>query len=51
MRTIYIVGILLPLVALASSPRSAAVLLLCFVTAPNGRSHVEHGMIQQIHVG
>jgi len=26
-------------------------LLLCFVTAPDGRSHVEHGMIQQIHVG
>jgi hypothetical protein len=25
-------------------------LLLCFVTAPDGRSHVEHGMIQQIHV-
>ncbi|MGH7711123.1 MAG: hypothetical protein ACREOG_07555 [Gemmatimonadaceae bacterium] len=25
--------------------------LLCFVTAPDGRSHIEHGMIQQIRVG
>ncbi len=24
--------------------------LLCFVTAPDGRTHVEHGMIQQIRV-
>lgn len=25
-------------------------LLVCFVTAPDGRSHIEHGMIQQISV-
>lgn len=25
--------------------------LLCFVTAPDGRSHFDHGMIQQIRVG
>ncbi len=25
--------------------------LLCFVTAPNGRSHIHHGMFQQVHVG
>ena len=25
-------------------------LLLCFVTAPDGRSHIEHGMVQQIRV-
>ena len=25
--------------------------LLCFVTAPDGRPHIEHGMIQQIRVG
>lgn len=25
--------------------------LLCFVTAPDGRSHIDHGMIQQISVG
>jgi hypothetical protein len=25
-------------------------LLLCFVTAPDGRSHIDHGMIQQIKV-
>ena len=25
-------------------------LLLCFVTAPDGRSHVEHGMIQHIRI-
>jgi hypothetical protein len=26
-------------------------ILLCFVTAPGGRSHIEHGMIQQVSVG
>ncbi len=26
-------------------------LLVCFTTAPDGRSHIEHGMIQQIRVG
>jgi uncharacterized cupredoxin-like copper-binding protein len=25
--------------------------LLCFVTAPDGRSHIDHGMIQPISVG
>jgi plastocyanin len=25
--------------------------LLCFVTAPDGRSHIDHGMIQRISVG
>jgi hypothetical protein len=25
-------------------------LLVCFVTAPDGRPHVDHGMIQSIHV-
>jgi uncharacterized cupredoxin-like copper-binding protein len=26
-------------------------LMLCFVTAPDGRSHIDHGMIQQVSVG
>jgi hypothetical protein len=26
-------------------------LLVCFVTAPDGRPHAEHGMIQQVHIG
>jgi hypothetical protein len=25
--------------------------LLCFVTAPDGRPHTEHGMIQRISIG
>jgi hypothetical protein len=25
--------------------------LVCFTTAPDGRSHIEHGMIQQVRIG
>ena len=33
-----------------TSLSSGEYLLLCMATAPDGRSHIEHGMVQQVRV-